>query len=103
MTKSKGYRRNTRKILRKKPGEHGISALGPLLQNYKIGDEVAILIDPSTIKGMPHSRYQGSIGKISEIRKRAYVIEIKAGKTVKKIIARPEHIKLHVNQREELA
>jgi len=99
MTKSKGYRRNTRKTLRKKIREHGISPLSSFLQNYNVGDEVAIQIDPGVHKGMPYSRYQGRVGKISELRGRAYVVEIKTGRTIKKIIARPEHIKSRVNPR----
>lgn len=65
-----------------------------LIKEYQIGDKVAIKINPAVHNGMPYRRYQGRIGTIVERRGRAYVIEIKVGRRkVKKIIARPEHIK----------
>lgn len=68
--------------------------ISKLITEYRVGDKVAIKIDPSVHKGMPCRRYQGRIGAIVERRGRAYVIEIKVGRRkVKKIIARPEHIK----------
>jgi len=103
MTKSKGYRRSTRKTLRKHVRKRGISPLDVLLQNYNVGDYVAIQIDSGAHKGMPHSRYQGRTGKISEVRGRAYIVDIKAGKNIKKIVARPEHIKPRMVQGEKIA
>lgn len=71
-----------------------MSGLSKLIEKRKRGEKVAIKIDPSHHKGMPHRRYQGKIGTILERRGRAYVIEIRVGKKkVKKIIARPEHIR----------
>jgi len=53
---------------------------------------VTISINPSIQKGMPHRRYQGRVGMISEKRGRAYVIQVTTGKVPRQIIARPEHI-----------
>ncbi|NHJ33475.1 MAG: 50S ribosomal protein L21e, partial [Asgard group archaeon] len=64
------------------------------LVKYKVGDQVVIKIDPAIQKGMPHRRYHGKFGVISEVRGRSYVIKIKTGNAVKQIIARPEHVYL---------
>jgi large subunit ribosomal protein L21e len=94
MPKSKGYRHSTRKLFKKSPRDKGLQPLGRLLTKYKVGDQVLIKIDPAIQKGMPHRRYHGKFGVISEVRGRAYVIKIKTGNTTKQIIARPEHVYL---------
>lgn len=94
MKRSKGYRSKTRSLLRKKPRERGLKPLGYLLREYKVGDKVVISIDPATHKGQPHRRYHGKIGTIMEKRRRAYVIAVRDGGKVRKIIALPEHIKI---------
>ncbi len=94
MKRSKGYRSKTRSLLRKKPRERGLKPLGYLLREYKVGDKVVISIDPATHKGQPHRRYHGKIGTIMEKRGKAYVIAVRDGGKVRKIIALPEHIKI---------
>ncbi len=78
--------------MRKKPRERGLRGLGRLLYEYKIGDLVHIDISPDRIETAPHRRYQGKVGRIIEIRGRAYVIAIKVGNKVKKIITTKDHI-----------
>lgn len=63
-------------------------------QDLPLGTRVAILIDPSVHKGQPHHRYQGKTGLVTEKRGRAYIIEIKDGGKIKRIIASPEHLKV---------
>lgn len=94
MPKSKGYRHSTRKLFKKSPRNRGIQPLGRLLTKYKVGDQIVIKVDPAIQKGMPHRRYHGKFGVISEVRGRAYVITVKVGNTTKDIIARPEHVYL---------
>ncbi|RJX15986.1 50S ribosomal protein L21e [Candidatus Bathyarchaeota archaeon] len=94
MKRSKGYRSKTRSLLRKKPRERGLKPLGYLLREYKVGDKVVISIDPATHKGQPHRRYHGKIGTIMEKRGKAYVIAVRDGGKIRKIIALPEHIKI---------
>ena len=94
MPKSKGFKHSTRKLLKKSPRSRGLQPLGRLLTKYKVGDQVLIKIDPAIQKGMPHRRYHGKFGVISEVRGRAYVIKIKVGNATKDIIARPEHVYL---------
>ena len=93
MKRSKGYRTKTRTVFRRKPRDRGKIALGRLLINYQPGQMVRISINPSVQKGMPHRRYQGRVGSISEKRGRSYVVQVSVGgKVPRQIIARPEHI-----------
>ncbi|RLE50276.1 MAG: 50S ribosomal protein L21e [Candidatus Methanomethylicota archaeon] len=92
MRHSVGYRTRTRKLLRKKPRERGLSPITPLLREYKPGDKVVIKIDPSQPKGMPHRRYYGKTATVIDKRGRAYILKVHMGGYEKTIIARPEHI-----------
>ncbi|MGC9778765.1 MAG: 50S ribosomal protein L21e [Candidatus Heimdallarchaeota archaeon] len=92
MPKSKGYRHSTRRLFKKSSRDRGMQSLGRLLTKHKVGDQVVIKIDPAIQKGMPHRRYHGKFGVVSEVRGRAYVVKIKAGNKTKSIIARPEHV-----------
>jgi large subunit ribosomal protein L21e len=60
---------------------------------YKVGEKVAIDIEPSQPKGMPHRRFQGLVGVVMEVRPRAAVIDVPVGNKTKRIIARFDHIK----------
>lgn len=91
--KSKGYRAKTRSLLRRKPRERGKTGLSKILHEYKLGDKVVIKIDPSAHKGMPHRRYHGRHGIITDKRGRAYVLKVSQGDATKEIIACPEHLK----------
>ncbi|HUT80008.1 MAG TPA: 50S ribosomal protein L21e [Candidatus Bathyarchaeia archaeon] len=92
MPNSKGFKHSTRKLLKKSPRKRGLQSLGRLLVKYNVGDQVVIKIDAAIQKGMPHRRYHGKFGVITEVRGRAYVIKIKTGDVYKQIIARPEHV-----------
>ncbi|MBS7247275.1 MAG: 50S ribosomal protein L21e [Candidatus Jordarchaeales archaeon] len=91
--KSKGYRSRTRKLLKKPPRMRGVPSPDKLLYDYKVGEQVVILIDPSIHKGQPHKRFHGKNGKIIEKRGRAYVVALKVGSKIKKVIVRPEHLR----------
>ena len=95
MAKSSGYRAKTRSILKRKSRERGKSTLSRILRKYKVEDRVLIKIDPSIQKGMPHRRYHGKLGTITEKRGRAYVMDVMQGNAVKEIIVRPEHLELY--------
>ena len=89
---SKGFRRKSRQILKKKPRERGMQSLGKALYKYNIGDKTLIKIDPSVHGGMPHARYSGKIGVVTEERGRAYIVEMKEGGKTRKLIIRHEHL-----------
>ena len=92
MKKSKGYRRGTRRLLKKAPRERGKPKLGKLLYAYELGSQVIIKIDSSVQKGMPHRRFHGKIGTIMDKRGRGYVVNVAQGDAVKEIIVRSEHL-----------
>jgi large subunit ribosomal protein L21e len=95
MKKSKGYRANTRQLLRKRTREKGKIGLSRLLHEYEPGEKVVIKIEPAVHKGMPHRRYHGKIGVVKEKRGRAYVLDVTQGDKTKTIIVRPEHLRTH--------
>lgn len=90
--KSKGYRRRTRSLLRKKPRERGKLGLSKILREYNPGDRVVVKIESSVHRGMPHRRFHGKIGIIKGKRGQAYVVDVTQGKRVKEIIIRSEHL-----------
>ncbi|MCE4601313.1 MAG: 50S ribosomal protein L21e [Desulfurococcales archaeon] len=90
----RGYRQRTRKLLRKKVREKGaVPKLSVLLHPYKVGDKVAIKIDPSFHYAMPHRRFHGLTGTIVGRRGRAYEVEVYLGRKKKLLIVTPEHIR----------
>lgn len=97
MRKSKGYRAQTRVLLRKTPRERGKIGLSKILRSYAIGNKVVVKIDPSVHKGMPHRRYYGKIGVIADKRGQSYVVHVPQGNATKEIIVRPEHLKPYIS------
>jgi large subunit ribosomal protein L21e len=92
MKKSRGFRSKTRQALRQKPAYR--PAITKFLQEFNIGQRVVIEQEPSSHSGMPHPRYKGSIGKIIAKRGKSYIVEITDGNKVKRLISRPEHLKV---------
>ena len=78
--------------MRQRPGYR--PPISKFLQQFSIGQKVAVDIEVSSHKGVPHPRYQGRVGTVVEKRGRSYVVEIRNGGKMKKIIARPEHLKV---------
>lgn len=91
--KSKGFNFRTRKIFSKHPRKRGLPSLSRTLANYEVNSKVNIVIEPSVQKGRPHRRFHGKTGVVLEKRGQAYLIQVSDGKSFKKIIARPEHLK----------
>lgn len=89
--KSRGIRTKTRKKLRQKPGYR--PPITKFLQEFEINQRVVIMPEPSSQKGMPHQRFKGRIGKIVDKRGKSYIVEVKNGNKVKRVISRPEHLK----------
>jgi len=93
LPKSHGSRRRTRSLLRssKKKG------LSSLLIDYNPSDKVVIKIDPTQVKGMPHRRFNGLVGTVREVGRRAVTVDVKVGDKTKKLVARKEHVVKMVN------
>jgi len=80
--------------LTKSPRERGaVPSLSYILIDYKIGDRVHIVINPSIHSSMPHRRYHGKTGVISGKRDDAYEVKVTLGNKVKTIYVRPEHLR----------
>jgi large subunit ribosomal protein L21e len=90
--RAKGLRHKTRSLLTRKPRERGKTGLTKILHEYAVGEKVVVKLDPSMHKGMPHRRFQGHVGLISQKKGKAYVVKVTQGEAMKEIIVRPEHL-----------
>lgn len=88
MPKSHGYRRRTRALL-KKTEPTGLSSL---LREYSPNDRVVIKIDAAQVKGMPHRRFNGLVGVVTDVGRRVLTIDVPVGDKVKTVVARKEHV-----------
>ncbi|MEM1941420.1 MAG: hypothetical protein QW248_00985 [Candidatus Nitrosocaldus sp.] len=89
MARSRGFRRKTRQLLTKDT----IRGLSYLLHEYRIGDKVVIDIDAREHKGMPHRRFQGKVGIVKAIGRRAIRVRVRIGEKDKVVMARLAHVK----------
>ena len=92
--RSKGLRSKSRRKLTKHPRKRGLYPVSKVIQELPLGTKVAIILDPSSVKGQPHPRYHGRVGVVRERRGRAYVLEVRDGGSTKRIISRPEHLRM---------
>ena len=70
-----------------------------LVSSFKVGQTVSI-DSQSKYSGMPHPRYRGRTGTITETRGKAYVVRIRDGNMEKSLIIPPVHLRLAGSQRE---
>ena len=89
--KAKGPRARTRHKLQKKV--RGMPKVNSMLKKFTVGDKVAIVIDSAVHSAMPYARFQGKIGSVVGQRGSAYLVEIKDGGKMKKLIRHPVHLK----------
>jgi large subunit ribosomal protein L21e len=89
LAKSHGFRRRTRSLLKASKTKKGLSSL---LVEYSPKDKVVVKIDPSQVKGMPHRRFNGLVGTVTEVGRRAVILDVPVGDKVKTLVARKEHI-----------
>tara|TARA_Y100000310_G_C20505184_1_gene726052 strand:- start:50 stop:340 length:291 start_codon:yes stop_codon:yes gene_type:complete len=92
-TRTGGARKRTRGKLSKRARTRGKITISRILKKFKIGDKVAISIEPAIHDGMPHPKYQGKHGTIVSKSKNCYYVEIKDGRMKKKLISAPVHLK----------
>jgi len=64
-----------------------------LISSYLVGDRVAI-DSQSKFPGMPHPRYRGRTGIITDTRGKAYVVQVRDGNMVKELVVPPVHLRL---------
>ncbi len=92
--RSKGLRSKSRSKLTKHPRQKGLSPISRAIQDLPLGTRVSIILDSGVVKGQPHPRYHGRIGIVSERRGRAYIVDIRDGGSIKKVISRPDHLRV---------
>ena len=93
MPHSKGFRFKSRKVTTKK-SDSGFSKRLISLKKLSKNDKIAIKIDPTIHKSMPHRRYQGNISKFIGWRGRALVVKTYNGNKPVTLIVRPDHVKI---------
>ena len=64
-----------------------------LLREYNEGDRALVIIDSRQHKGLPHRRYHGKVGTITNVGRRAVTLDVKLGEKTKTLITRFDHIK----------
>ena len=87
--RSHGFRHKSRSVLTKKQ-PRGVSFL---LREYSEGDRALVIIDSRQHKGMPHRRYHGKVGTVTNVGRRAVTLDVKLGNKTKTLITRLDHIK----------
>ena len=87
--RSHGFRHKSRSVMTKK-APRGVSFL---LRKYNEGDRALVIIDSRQHKGLPHRRYHGKVGTVTNIGRRAVTLDVKLGNKTKTLITRFDHIK----------
>jgi len=71
-----------------KPSDQRVS---DIIKEFNVGDKVAI-VPKGNFANIPHPRYKGKIGLITERRGRAYVVELKIMSATRKLIVPAVHL-----------
>jgi len=87
--RSHGFKHKSRSIMTK-DAPRGVSFL---LREYSVGDKALIIIDPTQHKALPHRRYHGKVGTVTEVGRRTVILAVKLGNKTKTLITRLDHIK----------
>jgi len=93
MKSSKGMNKRSRGILRRKPRQRGLSQITRAFVKYNVGEKASIILDPSMRKGRPHLTFHGKTGTVVGSQGRAYLVDVRIGGKVKKIVVLPEHLR----------
>ena len=87
--RSHGFKHKSRSVMTK-DAPRGVSFL---LREYSVGDRALIIIDPTQDKALPHRRYHGKVGTVTEVGRRTVILAVKLGNKTKTLITRLDHIK----------
>lgn len=91
--RSKGFRTKSRYKLLKEHREKGEPPVTHALREYAEGTPVAVVLNPSVHKGMPHPRFHGLTGMVEGRQGDAYVVKVRVGGSYKTLVARPQHLR----------
>lgn len=89
-----GYRRKTRKLMRKDTGTKGKISLADWFATYKQGDKVSLCAEPGVQDGIYNLRFHGKVGTIVGQQGRCYHVAIMDGDKAKTVIVHPVHLHL---------
>ncbi len=67
--------------------------INDIIKQFNEGDRVIIDIQSNYHSGMPHPRFQGRFGVVVGKQGSSYIVEIKDGRKMKKLIVAPAHLK----------
>ena len=87
--RSHGFRHKSRNVMTKS-APRGVSFL---LRDYQVGQQALVIIDPRQHKGLPHRRYHGKVGRLTNVGRRSVTMDVKLGNKTKTLITRLDHIK----------
>lgn len=93
MATSSGEKHCTRYKLQNSIRERGLSPTNKAIQKFVIGQMVHVNIDASIQRGYPNPKFQGTTGKVIGKRGRAYILNVRDGKSTKEVIVLPQHLK----------
>lgn len=93
MKRSKGLRNRTRHKLCRDTRRAGVLPVSRMMQDFKVGRKVSIVIEPSIHKGQPHPRFHGAGGVVVKKEGGSYLVEIKDGNARKRVVAKPVHLR----------
>ncbi len=88
-----GFRRKTRKKLKKNIRSKGKIYVNKFLQEFKKGDRVYLSAEPMVQKGMYFPRFYNKSGVITDKQGKCYKVLIKDGGKEKILIVHPVHLK----------
>jgi len=92
MPNSNGPLQGSRNKLRNKPRDRGTSPPQRAVEEFEVGENVHLRIDPSVPDGRFNHRFNGTTGTVEGEQGQAYKVTIRDGGTEKTIIAKPAHL-----------
>ena len=90
--RSKGLRSKTRHLLLKDPRHRGVLPPNRVLQQFAVGQTVAVKLEPSQHSGMTHKRFQGLTAVVRGKQGDAFVLDVMHGDMPKTLVVRAEHL-----------
>lgn len=88
-----GSRRKTRHKMAKNVRDRGKISLARYFQDFKQGEKVCLVAEPSIHNGTYHPRFHGRAGTVVGKMGKCYKVEIKDINMLKTVIVHPVHLK----------
>lgn len=91
--RSAGPRSKTRHKFSQAARKKGQPPPSHTLRDFPPGTIVDVVVNPSIHGGMPHSRFHGLTGTVTEKQGESYVVALMVGNKEKTLVSRPEHLR----------